>query len=865
MTATKGPLLLLNSAKSDNDNRNIPQTPIITQRRVAGGLCMPCMPPPEQPQAPSVPSQPSNELVAESTAYHDTNMSKPTAAEQPSLPSEPSPTKPDETAPTATPIPTISEAKPAPEASDEAQATKSSAPSTVGPQTQVASGDLIDLEEKAKDDEAPPPPPAKDDKDQPIDVKAAFPDEPPSSEMATNTEQMESSVATLKPGRNQFLKIETPPYIDPTPPTPAGSKPPSRTNSSHKHKHHASEVSPTRSDAGYDDRRYTSEDEQEGTSRSEIQSIMEQFPEEGGGPDVDEVMSPRLEIASPFLGSPPAQHPPRKSSLEPLAPSIAQQIQDLQGLRVNSQSPSSARSKTKERESEDQGPPVPPKDGPSEEKLPSESPMSPTSGAHRPPPPEPEPEPSLPFDFHRFLEQLQKKKADPVARYLKSFLQEFGKRQWMVHEQVKIIGDFLAFIANKMAQCEVWREVSDAEFDNAREGMEKLVMNRLYTQTFSPAIPPPQPIPGAKPKRRGGERPMGPGRRGQHQEDVERDEILTQKINIYGWVKEEHLDIPPVSDSGKRFLNLAQQGSFNKFPWSYRAPRDKIICVLNCCKVIFGLLKNAKSDTSADSFMPLLIYVVLQCNPDHLVSNVQYILRFRNQEKLGGEAGYYLSSLMGAIQFIENMDRTTLTITDEEFEKNVETAVSAIAEKHRAAEEEASPRVEQQSEKTGFNSGAESSTRPSMDADPTGTPRRSISSDQSDDGAAITGLLRTIQKPLSTIGRMFSDEPSPAGPSSPARTPQQDAALSRPSPLASGENASSLDARLHLSAQEAAARQASAEAAEAQRVSRAEHHNVVETLAGMFPDLDRDIISDVVYQKEGRVGLAVDACLALST
>lgn len=96
----------------------------------------------------------------------------------------------------------------------------------------------------------------------------------------------------------------------------------------------------------------------------------------------------------------------------------------------------------------------------------------------------------------------------------------------------------------------------------------------------------------------------------------------------------------------------------------YRAPRDKVICILNCCKVIFGellsrsmynvllrflsgLLRNTKkSDTSADSFIPLLIYVVLQANPDHLVSNIQYILRFRNQDKLGGEAGYYLSSLV---------------------------------------------------------------------------------------------------------------------------------------------------------------------------------------------------------------------------
>jgi Vacuolar sorting protein 9 (VPS9) domain len=100
---------------------------------------------------------------------------------------------------------------------------------------------------------------------------------------------------------------------------------------------------------------------------------------------------------------------------------------------------------------------------------------------------------------------------------------------------------------------------------------------------------------------------------------------------------------------------------------TYRAPRDKVICVLNCCKVIFGellcsrktvpalfshevlgLLRHSKSDQSADSFVPLLIYVVLQANPDHLVSNVQYILRFRNSEKLGGEAGYYLSSLVWA-------------------------------------------------------------------------------------------------------------------------------------------------------------------------------------------------------------------------
>ncbi|KAI0186853.1 hypothetical protein EV127DRAFT_437702 [Xylaria flabelliformis] len=723
--------------------------------------------------------------------------------------------------------------------------------------TSSASGDLLGLDMSRPIENRPTEPIPKE-------RNAAGNERPDESDVATDA--MESSVATLKPAKPQFLTINTSSYVDPTPPTPT-SQTPSRTNSAHRSKGQSSGSSPTPSDAGYDENRFASEDEREGASRSEIQSIMEQFPEDGGGPGAEEVMSPRLEITSPHLASPPLQHPPRKSSLEPLAPSIAQQLQELQGLRISSTSPTSARSKGK-LHAHDHGPPVPPKDGYPDDRLGSmESPVSSTTTLHRPPPPEPEPEPALPFDFHRFLEQLKHKKADPVARYLKSFLNEFGKRQWMVHEQVKIIGDFLAFIANKMAQCEVWREVSDAEFDNAREGMEKLVMNRLYSQTFSPAIPAPQPIPGAKPKKRGGDPPMGPGRKGQHQEDVERDDVLAQKISIYGWVREEHLDIPPVTDSGKRFLTLAQQELLKIR--SYRAPRDKIICVLNCCKVIFGLLKHNKSDSSADSFMPLLIYVVLRANPHHLVSNVQYILRFRNQEKLGGEAGYYLSSLMGAVQFIENMDRTTLTISDEDFEQNVEAAVSAIAEKHRTEELASRPRADL-SEKVGLYPRESSSTRPSFEQG-SRTPRRSTSNDdqESSDEAPISGLLRTIQKPLSSIGRIFSEDNSVAGPSTPSHLSHQNATPSRTSTRPTTRSNTDTQAqpvalRQQLSAQEAAARQASAEAAEAHRIQRAEHNNVVETLAGMFPDLDREIISDVVHQQEGRVGLAVDACLALS-
>lgn len=596
---------------------------------------------------------------------------------------------------------------------------------------------------------------------------------------------------------------------------------------------------------------------------SEIQSIIEQF--DGGSQDHNnEILSPRLEFANSVLGA-SVQYPPRKSSLE--APwdttstiaegstggGNANSVSDpwkLPTLQSDPGSPSQAKPPSARSFGTPQSTRF------ADQVNDTTSPHSSTSGP-RPQPPEPEPEPEIPFDFHRFLEQLRHRTADPVAKFLRSFFLEFGKKQWMVHEQVKIISDFLTFITGKMGQCEIWRGISDAEFDNAKEGMEKLVMNRLYLQTFSPAIPPPAPPPSGKGRRKNTEKLLGPGRKGQHQEDIERDEILGQKIRIYRWVQEEHLDIPTLGDNGRRFMSFAQQ-QLLKIKM-YRAPRDKVVCVLNCCKVIFGFLKTSKSaDTSADSFVPLLIYVVLRANPEHLVSNIQYILRFRNQEKLGGEAGYYLSSLMGAIQFIENLDRTSLTISDEEFEKKVEASVSEIAERPEEEEEAPPspmppappPRPTHISEKSGLSEPQliprnsmeaeyNTSSRPMSSRGP--VDRRSGTDDQ-EDSSAVSGLLRTIQKPLSSIGRIFSEDTStgqfpgsknhiqqPPQPNAPLRLspavfqpPRRSNEEARP-PQESEQNHSR-----QINAEEAAARQASAEAAEAHRIQRIEHQDVVE-------------------------------------
>jgi Rab5 GDP/GTP exchange factor len=268
---------------------------------------------------------------------------------------------------------------------------------------------------------------------------------------------------------------------------------------------------------------------------------------------------------------------------------------------------------------------------------------------------------------------------------------------------------------------------------------------------------------------------------------------------------------------------------------------------------------------------------VLRANPPNLVSNVQYVLRFRNANKLTGEAGYYVSSLVssfhidyansvsnsgqgGAIDFIERLDRTSLTISDQEFEKNVEASVSAIAERHPPESEEKPPALPNRRPRSRAGDIPENS----LDVDRSSPqrlmlPREGNKSDSDgEENAAVAGLLRTIQRPLSTIGRIFSDDGSPARPQTqPPSTPQPTSKQSL-SPPPRGANDPALRSSPDPfavppgSVEDSAARQASKEAEEARKIRAREEGNAVETLCGMFPGLDREVVVDVVRANEGR-------------
>ena len=84
-------------------------------------------------------------------------------------------------------------------------------------------------------------------------------------------------------------------------------------------------------------------------------------------------------------------------------------------------------------------------------------------------------------------------------------------------------------------------------------------------------------------------------------------------------------------------------------------------------------MKLSKQETNADSFIPILILVIFKAKTDHLISNIHYIENFRGQEwLLHGETSYYLSSIQGAVEFIQNITAEDLTISQAEFDAHME-------------------------------------------------------------------------------------------------------------------------------------------------------------------------------------------------
>lgn len=179
----------------------------------------------------------------------------------------------------------------------------------------------------------------------------------------------------------------------------------------------------------------------------------------------------------------------------------------------------------------------------------------------------------------------------------------------------------------------------------ALDFFEKCIMTHHYKHLFSPQMP--------------------------QTDDEEKDQIVQRRIRQLNWINAKHL-VCTIDEVNEEVRDLVYTSITELVAMdSFATPQEKLECIVSCCRSIFTMLKHAcGGPASADEFLPALIFVVLKANPVRLHSNINYINRFSNPNRImSGETGYYFTNLCCAISFIENLTFESVQLTKEEFDE----------------------------------------------------------------------------------------------------------------------------------------------------------------------------------------------------
>ncbi|XP_051996789.1 ras and Rab interactor 2-like [Xyrauchen texanus] len=85
------------------------------------------------------------------------------------------------------------------------------------------------------------------------------------------------------------------------------------------------------------------------------------------------------------------------------------------------------------------------------------------------------------------------------------------------------------------------------------------------------------------------------------------------------------------------------------------SPKRKIVVLLKVCKLIYNIMQDqAERMFGADDFLPMLTYVLVQCDMPQLDTEILYMMELIDPQLLHGEGGYYLTSAYGAMSLIKN-------------------------------------------------------------------------------------------------------------------------------------------------------------------------------------------------------------------
>jgi hypothetical protein len=99
--------------------------------------------------------------------------------------------------------------------------------------------------------------------------------------------------------------------------------------------------------------------------------------------------------------------------------------------------------------------------------------------------------------------------------------------------------------------------------------------------------------------------------------------------------------------------------------------------------------ESAAQSISADDFLPVLIFVVLQAKVPHLYSNVQYIMRYRHHTRMVSEAAYHFTNLSSVVAFFEHCSAGDFSIDTKQYDTHMAGFHEAAAPSTQSVDQQA--------------------------------------------------------------------------------------------------------------------------------------------------------------------------------
>ena len=218
------------------------------------------------------------------------------------------------------------------------------------------------------------------------------------------------------------------------------------------------------------------------------------------------------------------------------------------------------------------------------------------------------------------------------------------------HEEFSVeIRNFINQQFRDLCSTRFWRNLSETDAVTLKENLERLIMSKVHDKLFAPT-------PSHK----------------------ERDEQLSLKIRKLSRVVDpvKNLDMKPTLIGDDPSLWDRPGEELDKMSLC-KTPREKMICLTNCCRAIIQLIKNNQETPIPDVFIPCLVYVIIRTNPKSLHSNIEYLAAYRHPDFMLDERGHYFLHLASAAGFLWRADHTALSMTQEEFDEALGLDISA--------------------------------------------------------------------------------------------------------------------------------------------------------------------------------------------